>query len=180
MLTKVTLENFKSFEYSTELSMISSTKIRSNAEHRMQIKNVRMLRHAVIYGANASGKSNLVDFFRCVKATLEIGLPVWSARLFCKNHEENKKKDSIFELQFSVADTFYAYGFSAVLLERRITGEWLYELHQNGSSRCIFQRDVSAEQQITTKLTLPAADKKRLNTYASDFSENYSSCTFES
>lgn len=33
---------------------------------------------AVIYGANASGKSNLVVFMRFFKATVETGLPVWS------------------------------------------------------------------------------------------------------
>ena len=175
MLTKILMENFKSFERSAELTMVSSTKIRSNADHRMQIRNTRLLRHAVVYGANASGKSNLVEFFRFFEETLEIGLPVWSTRLFCKNHAENEKKDSSFEIQFSVEDTFYAYGFSAVLSERRITSEWLYELYQNGSSRCIFQRDVSAEHQITTKLALLSADKKRFKTYASDFSENYTS-----
>lgn len=75
---------------------------------------------------------------------------------------QKMKKDSSFEVQFSVDDTFYAYGFSALLSERRITGEWLYELYQNGSSRCIFERDVTAEQQITTKLTLPAAERSAL------------------
>ena len=175
MLTKISLENFKSFERPAELPMVSSTKIRSNADHRIQIKNTRLLRHAVIYGANASGKTNLVEFFRFFEATLEIGLPTWSTRLFCKNHAENEKRDSLFEVQFSVDDTFYAYGFSAVLSERRITGEWLYELYQNGSSRCIFQRDVTAKEQITTKMTLSTDEKKRFRTYASDFSDNYSS-----
>ncbi len=175
MLAKISLANFKSFEQPAELTMVSSTKIRSNADHRMQIKNTKLLRHAVVYGANASGKSNLVDFFRFFEATLEMSLPNWSTRLFCRNHAENEKRDSSFEMQFSVDDTFYAYGFSAILSERRITGEWLYELYQNGSSRCVFQRDVTAEQQITTKLTLPTDEKKRFRTYASDFSDNYSS-----
>lgn len=56
MLTKISLENFRSFEQPAELTMVSSTKIRSNADHRMQIKNTRLLRHAVVYGANASGR----------------------------------------------------------------------------------------------------------------------------
>ena len=105
MLTKISLENFRSFEQPAELTMVSSTKIRSNADHRMQIKNTRLLRHAVVYGANASGKTNLVEFFRFFEATLEMGLPTWSARLFCKNHAENEKRDSSFEVQFSVDDT---------------------------------------------------------------------------
>ena len=175
MLTKISIENFKSFERLAELTMVSSTKIRSNVDHRIQLKNTRLLKHAVVYGANASGKTNLVDFFRFFSATLEFGLPMWSTRFFCKNHAENEKKESTFEIQFSVGDSFFAYGFSAVLSDHRITGEWFYELFQNGSSRCIFQRDISADPQITTKITLPTTERKRFKTYASDFSENYSS-----
>lgn len=175
MLTKVIIENFKSFERPAELIMVSSTKIRTNVDHRIQIKNTRLLKHAVVYGANASGKTNLIDFFRFFEATLEYGLPLWSTRFFCKNHSDNEKKESNFEIQFSVKESFYAYGFSAVLSEQRITSEWLYELFQNGSSRGIFQRDNSAETPIVPILTLPSADRKRFKTYANDFSENSSS-----
>ena len=175
MLTKILFENFRSFEQPTELTMVSSTKIRGNADHRTKIKSARLLRYAVVYGANASGKTNLIEFFRFFETSLEIGLPSWSARLFCKNRVENEQRDSLFEVQFSVGDTFYAYGFSAVLSERRITGEWLYELYQNGSSRCIFRSDVAAEPQITTELSMSPVENERFMTYASDFSDNYSS-----
>jgi len=175
MITKISIENFKSFEKPAELTMVSSTKIRANVDHRIQIKKTRLLKHAVVYGANASGKTNLVDFFRFFNATLEYGLPMWSTRFFCRNHAENEKKESTFEIQFSVDDSFYAYGFSTVLSEHRITGEWFYELYQNGSSRCIFQRDISADPQITTHIALPPTDRKRFMTYANDFSENYTS-----
>ena len=41
-------------------------------DHRVQVgSKTRLLKHAIIYGANASGKSNLVDFFRFFKATLD-------------------------------------------------------------------------------------------------------------
>lgn len=172
MITKILLENFKSFERLSELTLISSSKIRTSPEHRMQIKSTKLLRYGVVYGANASGKTNLVDFFRFFLMTLKVGLPSWSSQLFCKNNAENKHRESFFEIQFSVRDSFYAYGFTAVLSNRRITGEWLYELYQNGSSRCIFHRDVKAAQQISTKLSLSTQDKKRLITYSEDFSDN--------
>lgn len=174
MLTSISLENFRSFEQPTGLTMISSTKIRTNADHRTQIKSTKLLRYAVIYGANASGKTNLVEFFRFFGATLEFGLPAWATRFFCKNHAENEKKDSSFEVQFSVDNKFYAYGFSAILSERKITGEWLYELYQTGSARCVFQRDISAKHQISTDLSLSTAEKNRFATYTNDFSENTS------
>lgn len=175
MLIKIYLENFKSFENSTEFSMIASSKISSHSDHCFQIQNTKLLSRAVVFGANASGKTNLVDFFRFFISVLDSGLPAWSAGYFCRNKEENRKKDTTVEIQFSVNDRFYACGFSAVLSERRITGEWLYELFESGSSSCIYSRDVSAEPQITTGLKLQDPEKQRFSTYTEDFSAARSS-----
>lgn len=67
MLVKVSIENFKSFDSPAELTMISSGKIQSHKNHRISIKSTNILKHAVIYGANASGKSNFVDFLASSK-----------------------------------------------------------------------------------------------------------------
>ena len=63
MLVKVSIENFKSFDRTTELTMISSNKIRTNANHRLKIKSTQLLKYGVVYGANAAGKTNLVEIF---------------------------------------------------------------------------------------------------------------------
>ena len=129
MLIKLSVENFKSFDQKEELSMVSSSKMQGNKNHRMKIKQTQLLKNAVVYGANASGKSNLVTAFAFIKTTLMEGLPVGSANDFCRNKEANKERESVFELQFTVGDTFYAYGFSAILSQRKITEEWLFELN---------------------------------------------------
>ena len=67
MLVKVSVENFKSFDKAAELTMISSNKIRTNANHRLKIKSTQLLKYAVVYGANASGKTNLALFFKFFK-----------------------------------------------------------------------------------------------------------------
>jgi hypothetical protein len=59
MLINISIENFKSFDKKEELSMISSSKIQENKSHRIKIKQTSLLKNAVVYGANASGKSNL-------------------------------------------------------------------------------------------------------------------------
>lgn len=87
MLIKLSVENFKFFDQKEELSMISSGKMQGNKSHCMKIKQTQLLKNAVIYGANASGKSNLVAAFAFIKT----------------------------ELQSTVGDTFYAYGFMAIL-----------------------------------------------------------------
>ncbi|XCP85727.1 AAA family ATPase [Roseburia hominis] len=173
MLTKIVVENFKSFDKQTELTMVSSSKIRAKSDHRVKIgSNTRLLKHAAIYGANASGKSNLVDFFRFFKSTLEEGLPVWGAKYFCRNDKENEKRDSIFEIQMEIDGKFYAYGFSATLADCRMTGEWLYELYQNGGSKCIFEREERAKPLLDSSITLSKEEYNRFETYASDFEDN--------
>lgn len=173
MLTKIVVENFKSFDKQTELTMVSSSKIRVKSDHRVRIgSNTRLLKHAVIYGANASGKSNLVDFFQFFKSTLEGGLPVWGAKYFCRNDKENEKRNSIFEIQMEINGKFYAYGFSAVLADRWMTGEWLYELYQSGGSKCIFEREELSKPLLGSSVTLSKEECNRFETYASDFEDN--------
>lgn len=173
MLTKIVVENFKSFDKQAELTMVSSSKIRAKSDHRVKIgSNTRLLKHAVIYGANASGKSNLVDFFRFFKSTLDDGLPVWGTKYFCRNDKENEKRNSIFEIQMEIEGKFYAYGFSAILSERWMTGEWLYELYQNGGSRCIFEREERSKPLLDSSVTLLEEEAIRFGTYASDFEDN--------
>lgn len=76
MLICVSVENFKSFDKKEQLFMLSSSKIQTNKNHRIKIKQTNILKHAVIYGANASGKSNLVLTLAFIKGVLLEGLPL--------------------------------------------------------------------------------------------------------
>lgn len=175
MISKISVENFKSFDQAVEMTMISSSKIRTKVDHRVQVgSKTRLLKHAIIYGANASGKSNLVDFFRFFKATLDGGIPLWGTRHFCRTNPENEGRDSVFEIQMEIDGKFYAYGFSAVLSQRTITGEWLYELYQNGSAKCIYEREKSAKPVLDASIKLTSEEQNRFDTYADDFEDNTS------
>ncbi len=169
MLIKISLENFKSFDQKEELSMISSSKIQGNKNHRIQIKQTKLLKNAVVYGANASGKSNLVKAFAFIKTTIMDGLPVTCIDDFCKNKEENKTKESVFELQFTVGDKFYAYGFSAILNQRKITEEWLYELMQDGGAHKLFIKEGYNAPILGDDVKLSTIEKSRFNVYSEDF-----------
>ena len=169
MLIKVSIENFKSFDQKEELSMISSSKIRGNKDQRIKIKQTQLLKNAVVYGANASGKSNLVAAFTFIRATLLEGAPTGSVNDFCRNREANKTRESVFELQFTVDDVFYAYGFSTILSQRKITGEWLYELTQGGGARPLFEREGEAAPVLGDAVKLSPAEKNRFAIYSEDF-----------
>lgn len=172
MLVKVSVENFKSFDAPVELTMISSSKIQGNKEHRVKIKQTQILKYGVVYGANASGKSNLVDFFSFFKDTVRKGLPLESVEWFCKNKKDNRQRESTFEIQFTIGNKFYAYGFTAILSERRIISEWLYELFQDGGAKRLFERSLGQRPVLDESITLSAAERKRFEVYAEDFEGN--------
>lgn len=172
MLLRVSVENYKSFDQKEELSFISSSKIQANKNHRVKIKQTSILKNAVVYGANASGKSNLVKAISFIKKTLLEGLPVNSTNNFCRNTLENETRESIFELQFTVEDKFYAYGFSTILSQRIITEEWLYELMQDGSSHNLFLREKDKSPVIGDAVNLSTSERNRFSIYAEDFANH--------
>ena len=169
MLIKISVENCRSFNQKEELSMISSSKMQGNKTHRMKIKQTNLLKNAVIYGANASGKSNLVAAVAFIKTVLMEGLPVGCVNDFCRNEKANKSRESVFELQFTAGDTFYAYGFSAILSQRKITEEWLYELMQDGGARQLFMREGSEAPVLGEGVSLGTSEKSRFSVYSEDF-----------
>lgn len=173
MLIKVSVSNFKSFEKETSLSMISANKTRENLEHKVQLmSSTHILKYGVIYGANASGKSNLVEVFTFIKYCLSNAIPLEATNLFCKNNEENKEKGSLFELHFSIGKKIYSYGFSAILSKRTIEAEWLYELHQNGNNATLFEWE-KGKKPVLGKSVLPTAiEGQKIKTYLDDFNEN--------
>lgn len=63
MLIQFAFKNFKSFRDDTILDL-SATKITEHSDHVIPIGNEKLLPIAAIYGANASGKSNVLEAFR--------------------------------------------------------------------------------------------------------------------
>lgn len=172
MLLRVTVENYKSFDQKEELSLLTSSKIQTNKSHRIKIKQTNILKNAVVYGANASGKSNLVKAIAFIKNVLIEGLPINSANDFCRNNLENQNRESIFELQFTVNDKFYAYGFSAILSQRVITEEWLFELMQDGCAHNLFIRKKDTAPILGNGINLSSSEKNRFSVYAEDFADH--------
>lgn len=95
MLVKISIENFKSFDNATELTMISSNKIRTNASHRIKVKSTQILKYGVVYGANASGKTNLVEFFRFFKDACRLEYQWEAYRCFVKIVKKTRKEKVI-------------------------------------------------------------------------------------
>ena len=172
MLIKLSVDNFMSFENETELTMIPSNKTTKKNDHKIKVKSTPLLKYGVVYGANAAGKSNLVEVFKFIQYSVKHSLPAKSSTMFCKTKQENAQRSSNFEIQFTLNEKFYAYGFCASLQKCKIESEWLYELYQNGSSKQLFEREIGSKPRLGDTITLNNLDTLKMKTYLDDFDEN--------
>lgn len=85
-----------------------------------------------IYGANASGKTNLVTALGFFQAIVVNSFTTGSCPLYCKINDENKDSPSLFEIKLLLGNKVFVYGFKAILAKSIFTEEWLYEELQNG------------------------------------------------
>lgn len=140
MLIRFNVENFLSFEGREKFSMIPG-KGSLKSEHKTKaVKGIRVLKSAVLFGANASGKSNLIKAIAFGQALVMKGSradkPInyqkfrLNANLF--------DKDSRIEYEIQHKGKNYAYGF--VFNTNRIQEEWLYEIGP-GIEQKIFERN---------------------------------------
>ena len=175
MLIRFSVENFLSFEDKQELTMIPAKRIRGNKKHAISTGNLSLLRAATIYGANASGKSNLIEAIRFVKYIITKKIPNDSTKMYCRTKKENETKETRFEFEFYKNKKYYAYGISLNLHQQIVLSEWLYELYpKNSGQNMLFERETQLKR-IEIGLELSETDKMRFETYKIDFEDNNSS-----
>ena len=167
MLISIKTENFKSYGDAATLSMLATSKITSHPTHKIAVKDLKVLRNAVIYGANASGKSNIIELFAYLQYCLKNELPFGSKLLFSKTKDGNENKPSLFEICFSLKDKIYDYGFRAVLKDRKIMQEWLYEI-KGDNVKALFESDVEIEPKTDIRF-VNKQDRDRFNVYSLDY-----------
>ena len=146
MLIRFNVKNFLSFSEredgkSEEFSMIAG-KVRNKKQHVQDDGKIKLLKFAAIYGANASGKSNLVKALGFMKRVVIHGLYKGHTEMYCKINEENKDKTSYFELEIMLDGRYYAYGFEIILNQSRFVSEWLIELTNDNKEKLIYERDI--------------------------------------
>lgn len=60
MLVQLTVENILSFDTPTTFSLVAGKITKQHINHVSKVCDVKLLRGAIVYGANAAGKSNLI------------------------------------------------------------------------------------------------------------------------
>jgi Predicted ATPases len=141
MLIRFSVENLFSFKERERLSLIPGLE-RLKKDHKgLAVNNVSALKTSVIYGANASGKSNLIKALSFgKKLILRKGmLPGQSIdQIPFKLDSFTQNKSSRLEYEIQSCGKNYAYGF--VFNTTCIVEEWLYEISK-GKETMIFSRD---------------------------------------
>lgn len=168
MLIQVNVQNFKSFNESNSLNMIASNKLRTQKDRLYESVDVTLLKSAVIYGANASGKSNFVEVLRFMKeCVINQEIPIESYNWYCRNHEDNKEKISSFSVQLLLNGWCYEYGFDAILNTQTIKDEWIIHLNNN---KVLYQRNNNGRPMHN--LNLNREEQNRMDIYMNDFISN--------
>lgn len=148
MLIEFNVENFRSFRDHTTLSMVSAKSFKEHADSHLigAKRNLTLLKSAIIYGNNASGKSNLFEAMGFMKQTVLnsfrdtlIDQPEsqFVLQQFALN-TESAKEASYFELSFIQKDIKYRYGFE--IDHQQIVSEWLF--HTSSKEVYLFKRDL--------------------------------------
>ena len=158
MLVSISIENFRSFSSEETFSMVASERLAgSHPDHALPIPNssAKVLRVAVLYGANGAGKSNLFKALRYIEiiATKPTNKNAGTQReryLFNNNIEQ----PSSFDLQFITNNKLYRFGFK--VNDIHITEEWLYEVI-NEREKIIYERTTTADGVVN--VDIPDANK---------------------
>lgn len=148
MLIEFNIENFLSFKDYTSLSMVAAKSFKEYKESHLIKKegNINLLKSAIIYGNNASGKSNLLEAMGFMKQTVlnsfrdalmennEHKFPLEKFALNTQTLEDS----SFFEIIFIHNQRKYRYGFE--IDYDRIIAEWLF--HTTTKEVYLFKRDL--------------------------------------
>ncbi|WP_019275035.1 AAA family ATPase [Vibrio coralliilyticus] len=149
MLNYFSVKNFKSIRDEIALDMRPAPRLRRLPHHVLTFKSedanndTKVLRSAVIYGANASGKSNIVRALEHAKNFVTGKIRNSSSIKFEPFKLDNSKtEDTEFYIEFSIMGFMAAYGFSHN--NKRISHEYLYTL-EGGNEQKIFDRKYDEE-----------------------------------
>ena len=155
MLIQFLFKNYKSFRDNTVLDM-TATKITEHADRVISIGREKLLPTAAIYGANASGKSNVIEAFRFMTTYVLDSFAYGGEE--SKDKKKSKKRartpflfddhsrteNSTFEVYFITPEDegckTYDYGFE--LNDEGVVEEWLNVKAKTATGyKSIFYRD---------------------------------------
>lgn len=174
MIQKVIISNFLSIREPLEVSFEASKERQYSEDWIIQIGNVRLLKALILYGANGSGKTNILcalDFLREAIVTIPNNEDENFSYLRFALDPEYAQKKSAFDLYFFIGEVRYRYYIE--ISPQRIYKEELRVYHNGNSSRAIYTRRYNEEKDVNvvrfgTWLSLSSKDKKTIEETTKD------------
>ena len=167
MLIEFSVENFRSIKELATLSMVANNHIKKNMGNTIKSNYCNLLKTAAIYGANASGKSNILKamifaagFVINSSKDSQVNEPTGVEPFLLST--ETVDLPSTFQFVFLHENIKYRYGFS--LNGTKIVEEWLYRTDGN-KEEMLFERNNQDIQIDENKFQegLSISDKTREN-----------------
>ena len=151
MLIYFSVSNFRSIRDEIALDMRAAPRLRRLSHHAVkpvENDNLSVLRCALMYGANASGKSNIVKAIKYAQ-DLITGRTSSSNVIRTEPFKLTNKveQDSSFYFEFATLGKRFGYGFT--LNRKRIVREYFYILGKKENT-CVFTREYDEEIQEYT------------------------------
>jgi len=114
MLVRATFSNLYSFDVPQSISFSAAGKVRALPTHMLKKKNrnsLSILKSGIVYGANASGKSNLVKCFNFARRMIVNGLGIDEPiqRTPFRLRSSANQEPSSFEFVIDLDADLYAY-----------------------------------------------------------------------
>jgi len=154
-LLEFSVENYRSIREPITLSLFSTALHDKKHDFSISTNKRKVLNSLVLYGANASGKSNLL------RALFVYKHAVTGSRSLFRNEkidpflldESSKTRDTTFEACFEYENRTFIYGFKLSTKNSTVSKEWLRVTRKNSTSLLtIFERD---NDQIEVSRNLP-------------------------
>ncbi len=173
MLSEFKVSNFLSFDEEQTFSM-EAGKVRSKIDRIYFKDNFKLLKFMAIYGANASGKSNLVRAFDFSQTVIVRGIPTSCSNCYCRLKDDNKYKLTHFEFTIKIENEKYVYGFDLLLSSASFVTEYLKQIRYGTTYKTVFFRDISTGKYEVNSFFKDTAINERLKIYAEDIKKDSS------
>lgn len=168
MLQKISISNFYSIREPLEVSFEASKEKQYSDDWIVTIGNVRLLKALILYGANGSGKTNVLyalNFLRDVIVSIPNKVDSNFSYMRFALDPNYSQKESIFELYFFIGNVRYKYYLE--ISPKRINREELRIYHNGNSSRAIYTRRYNIDKDINivrfgSWLSLSSKDRKTI------------------
>ena len=142
MIIRATFNNILSFDEESQISFVAGkgTLHPTHVARAEKRDDISILKTGIVYGANASGKSNFIKAIWFLRLLALGKSPSHDMEVF--KSAKSRRPVSKIELEIKVGNKYYAYGVEFNL--QSIKEEWLFEIN-NRSDRRIFERKINTD-----------------------------------